>query len=448
MTTEAFQDIARSSREHMFASWHAQRNWRPLPIERADGVYLWDTDGNRHLDWLSSIFNVNVGHNHPRIIAAIEEQLRKVAFVHPSQTTAARARLGELLAEISPPGLSKTFLTSGGGEANENAMKLARHFSGRQKILTRYRSYHGATAGASTATGGPRRLDDEPGVPWVVHLPDPDAYHSPVYRGRSQEEGDLIIADLIEDTVRYEGAENIAAILWEGYSGASGVIQPTRAFFARLSEICQKYGILYISDEVLSGFGRTGAWFACEHYPELQVDMITFAKGVNSGYLPLGGVIVNEEIDAYYEERTLPAGLTNQGQPLSCAAAVANIELIQEEGLVARAAHIGEHLRERLQELAERHPVIGDTRGAGLLYCSELVANRQTRAPLSGWNAPPSEALARFSAALQRARLHTMIRWNWIFHSPPLTISEAEIDEGIAIFDEALAEIGGYYEGE
>ena len=444
---EAIANITQTSREHMLASWHTQRDWNPLAIERADGVYFWDEDGRRHLDWLSSIFNVNIGHNHPRIIAAIEEQLRKVAFVHPGFTTEARARLGELLADISPGDLCKTFLTSGGGEANENAMILARAFSGRDKIMTRYRSYHGSSAGASSATGGPRRLSDEPGVPWIVHLPDPDAYHSPVYRGRTQEEGDLIIADLIEDTIRYEGADNIAAILWEGYSGASGVIQPTRAFFARLSEICQKYGILYISDEVLSGFGRTGTWFGCEHYPELKVDMITFAKGVNSGYLPLGGVIVSQEIADYYEHTHLPSGITNQGQPVSCAAAVANIEALQEEGVVARVSHMGEHLHTRLQELADQHPVIGDIRGTGLLYCTELVTNRDTRTPLSPWNNVPSEAMARFTQAIKSAGLHTMVRWNWVFHCPPLTITETEIDEGIDILDAALSEVGGYYEG-
>lgn len=444
---EAMAHTTQSSRDHMLASWQVQRDWHPKDIERADGVYFWDASGQRYLDWLSSLFNVNIGHNHPRILTAIAEQLKQVAYVHPGFTTAARARLGELLAEISPGDLCKTFLTSGGGEANENAMKLARAFSGRQKIMTRYRSYHGSSAGAGSATGGPRRLDDEPGVPWVVHLPDPDAYHSPVYRGRTQEEGDLVIADLIEDTIRYEGAENIAAILWEGYSGASGVIQPTRTFFARLSEICQKYGILYISDEVLSGFGRTGTWFGCEHYPELKVDMISFAKGVNSGYLPLGGVIVNREIADHFENRLLPSGITNQGQPLSCAAAVANIEALQEEGIVARVSHLGEHLHARLQELADRHPVIGDIRGAGLLYCTELVANRATRAPLSLWNQAPSEALARFSKAILDAGLHTMVRWNWVFHCPPLTVTEAEIDEGIEILDAALSEIEPYYQG-
>ena len=444
---EAIANISQTSREHMLASWQVQSQWNPAAIERAEGVYFWNAEGKRYLDWLSSLFNVNIGHNHPRIIAAIEEQLHKASFVSPAFTTEARARLGELLAEISPGDLCKTFLTTGGGEANENAMILARAFSGRQKIMTRYRSYHGSSAGASSATGGPRRLDNEPGVPWIVHLPDPDAYHSPVYRGRTQEEGDLVIADLIEDTIRYEGADNIAAILWEGYSGASGCIQPTRAFFARLSEICQKYGILFISDEVLSGFGRTGTWFACEHYPELKVDMISFAKGVNSGYLPLGGVIVNQDIADYYEDTLLPTGITNQGQPVSCAAAVANIEALQEEGVVARVSHIGEHLQTRLQELADRHPVIGDIRGTGLLYCTELVANRATRAPLSPWNGAPSEAMARFSKAILNAGLHTMVRWNWVFHCPPLTVTEAEIDEGIEILDAALSEIDGYYKG-
>ena len=353
-----------------------------------------------------------------------------------------------MLADITPGDLCKTFLTTGGGEANENAMILARAFSGRDKIMTRYRSYHGSSAGASSATGGPRRLSDEPGVPWIVHLPDPDAYHSPVYRGRSQEEGDLVIADLIEDTIRYEGADNIAAILWEGYSGASGVIQPTRTFFARLSEICQKYGILYISDEVLSGFGRTGTWFGCEHYPELKVDMITFAKGVNSGYLPLGGVIVNRGNCRLLRIHAPSFGDHQSGSTDLLRGGCRQYRSLTGRGSRrARVSHMGEHLHTRLQELADRHPVIGDIRGTGLLYCTELVTNRDTRTPLSPWNDAPSEAMARFTQAIKSAGLHTMVRWNWVFHCPPLTITETQIDEGIDILDAALSEVGGYYEG-
>lgn len=430
------------------AGWLSQDAWTPITVERGEGVYYWDSAGKRYLDWVSGIFNVNVGHAHPHVVKAIQEQAAKITFVNPKMTTEPRARLAEMLEALTPGDLTKTFFTTGGGEANENAMKIARQFSGRQKILTRYRSYHGATMGASTATGDPRRLSAEPGVPWVVHLPDPDAYHSPVYRGRTQEEGDLVIADMIEEVIHYEGPQNCAAILWESYSGANGIIQPGAAFFSRLSEICQKYGILFIADEVLSGFGRTGEWFGINHYPDVKVDMMTLAKGINSGYVPLGGVIVSRKIAEYFNDHTVSTGLTNHGHPLACAAGVANIEVLRDEKLVENSRAMGKVLRNGLLHLAEKHPVIGDIRGAGLHQVIELVSDRETHALLSGFNQPLSEPMERFSQTLVEEGLHTMVRWNMVFSSPPLIVNEAQIQEGLAILDHALGKIDAYYTGE
>lgn len=440
-------EIISRTKSFNLAGWLSQDAWTPISVERGQGVYFWDDTGKRYLDWLSGIFNVNIGHAHPRVVRAIQEQAARITYVNPKMTTEPRARLAEMLAELTPGDLTKTFFTTGGGEANENAMKIARQFSGRQKILTRYRSYHGATMGASTATGDPRRLPSEPGVPWVVHLPDPDAYHSPVYRGRTQEEGDLVIAEMIEEVIHFEGPQNCAAILWESYSGANGIIQPTAAFFTRLSEICQKYGILFIADEVLSGFGRTGAWFGINHYPDVKVDMMTLAKGINSGYVPLGGVIVSQEIADYFNARAVSTGLTNHGHPLACAAGVANIEVLRDENLVENARVMGEALRSGLVRLAEKHPVIGDIRGTGLHQVIELVADRETRQLLSGFNQPLSEPMELFSRVLIEEGMHTMVRWNMVFSCPPLIISEEQLHEGLAILDRALSRIDPYYTG-
>lgn len=261
--------IAQESKEHTFVSWNAQAAWSPLVMERGEGVYVWDADGKRYLDWSSQLVNVNIGHSHPHVVKAIQEQVAKLCYVEPSATTEARAKLGAMLADITPGDLSKTLFCNGGTDAVENGMKVARLFTGRQKILTRYRSYHGGTFAAASAGGDPRRLANEPGVPWIVRMPDPYAYRNPIYNGRTQEEGDAIIADLIEEIVQMEGPQYCAAILVEGYSGSSGVMQPTEVYFNRLREICDKYGMLLIVDETMSGFGRTGAWWGINHYPKL-----------------------------------------------------------------------------------------------------------------------------------------------------------------------------------
>jgi len=442
-----YAEIVEQSKAHTLVSWSAQGAWTPIPYERAEGVYVWDMNGKRYLDWSSQLVNVNIGHSHPHVIQAIQEQVAKLTYVEPSGTTEPRARLGALLAEITPGTLTKTLFSNGGTDGIENAMKAARLFTGRPKILTRYRSYHGGTFGAATAGGDPRRLANEPGIPGIVRFPDPYSYRSPAYRGRTQEEGDLVIADMIEEIIQMEGPEYCAAILLEGYSGSSGVMQPSATFWTRIGELCRKYGILLIADEVMSGFGRTGEWFGINHYPDVTPDILVFAKGITSGYIPLGGTILSAKIAEYFDKNTLWAGLTYSAHALACAAGVANIEVYQSENLISRSAAMGKVLRQKLTDLAEKHPCVGEIRGTGLHQVLEIVKDRHSREPMSEYNKPLSDPMKTVAAALKANGLSTLVRWNMIFNCPPLIISEAQIDEGIAILDAALGQIDSYYTG-
>jgi len=440
-------EIVEKSKAHTLVSWSAQGAWNPIPMERGEGVYVWDANGKRYLDWSSQLVNVNIGHSHPHVVKAIQEQVAKLTYVEPSNTTGPRAVLGEMLSEITPGNLTKALFTNGGTDAIENAMKVARLYTGRQKILTRYRSYHGGTFAAASAGGDPRRLANEPGVPWIVRMPDPYSYRSPIYQGRTPEEGDLIVADLIEETILFEGPEYCAAILVEGYSGSSGVMQPTPVFYTRMRELCDKYGMMLISDEVMSGFGRTGEWFGIDHYPDAKPDIIAMAKGITSGYVPLGATVISSEIAAHFEKNTLWAGLTYSAHALACAAGVANIEVYRSENLIERAREMGKVLRRGLMDLAEKHPVIGEVRGAGLHHVIELVKNRETREPLSPYNQPMTEPMKIVAATLKENGLTTLVRWNMVFNTPPLIITEEQIQEGLTILDTALSKIDSYYEG-
>jgi taurine---2-oxoglutarate transaminase len=440
-------DIAQKNKDYTLVSWGAQGPWKPIPIVRGEGVYIWDAEGKRYLDWASQLVNVNIGHSHPHVIKAIQDQAAQLCYVNPSFATEPRGRLGELLAEVTPGSLSKTFFTNGGADAIENAMKIARLYTGRQKILTRYKSYHGGTFAAATAGGDPRRLGNEPGVPWIVRLPDPYSYRNPAYRGRTQEEGDLILADMIDDIVQMEGPKECAAIMIEGYSGSSGIMQPSPAFYTRIREICDKYGMLLIVDEVMSGFGRTGEWFGIDHYPDVKTDIMVIAKGVTCGYVPLGGAIVTDEIGAFFDDHVLQAGLTYSAHTLACAAGVATIEVYREENLIERSREMGKVLRRGLMDLAERHPVIGEVRGAGLHQVVELVKNRDTREPMSEFNKPFSEPMAKATKSLRDDGINAFARWNMIFSTPPLTITEAQLQDGLTALDHALELVDPYYEG-
>jgi taurine--2-oxoglutarate transaminase len=438
-------ELVRRNKNNTLASWTAQVDWNPVSMDRAEGIYFWDADGKRYIDWSSQLMNVNIGHGNPKVIEAIQEQTSKLTYAYPGIATESRARLAEMLKEITPENLSKTFFTLGGADAVENAMKIARLYTGRQKVLSRYRSYHGATFGAMTAGGDPRRLANEPGVPWIVHIHDPYAYRSPIYRGRSAEEGDRALGDLIEETVLFEGPENVAAILLEGYSGSSGILQGGDAFWMRIQEICDRYGILLISDEVMSGFGRTGEWFGIDHYPYVKPDIMVMAKGLTSGYIPLGAVVVTDEIADYFEDHTLWAGLTYSAHAVACAAGIANIEVYQEENLIDNSRRMGVVLRAGLMDLAERYNCVGDVRGIGLHQVIELVKNRETREPMSAFNQPLSEPMRSVAASIRSQGLSTFVRWNWIFNCPPLIINETQIQEGLEIISKALDEAERFY---
>src|SRR5215207_158711 len=417
-------DIAQKNKDYTLVSWSAQGNWNPIPIVRGEGVYVYDANGKRYLDWASQLVNVNIGHSHPHVVKAIQEQAAQLCYVNPSFATEPRGRLGEMLAEVTPGSLSKTFFTNGGADGIENAMKIARLYTGKDKILTRYKSYHGGTFASASAGGDPRRQGIEPGVPWIVRLPDPYAYRNPAYRGHTQEEGDQLLLEMIEDIIISEGPQYCAALMIEGYSGSSGIMQPTAVFFSGLRRLCDKYDMLLIVDEVMSGFGRTGEWFGIDHYPDAKPDILVFAKGVTCGYVPLGGAIVTDEIGAYFDDHVLQAGLTYSAHALACAAGVATLEVYVQENLIERSREMGKTLRRGLMDLAEGHPVIGDIRGTGLHQVIELVKNRETREALSPFNKPPSEPLAKAGKALRDEGVNAFMRWNMIFNTPPLTITE------------------------
>ena len=435
-----------ANKAYTLASWTAQQEWQPISMVHGEGIYFWDADGKRYIDWSSQLINVNIGHANPHVIQAIQKQAAELCYAYPGIATQSRAALGQLLQEIAPGGLQKTFFTLGGADAIENAMKIARLYTGRQKVFARYRAYHGATFAAMSAGGDPRRLANEPGVPWIVHIHDPYPYRSPLYRGRDTEDGDQSLVDLIEETVLFEGPENVAAILLEGYSGSSGIIQGGEAYWRGIQEICSRYGILLIIDEVMSGFGRTGEWFGINHYPFVKPDLMVMAKGITSGYVPLGAVMVSPEIAEYFEDHTLWGGLTYSAHALACAAGIANIEVYKNEHLIENSREMGKVLRKGLLDLAEDHPCVGDVRGTGLHQVIEIVKSRKTRAPMSPFNQKQTEPMRKVAASLRQQGLSTFVRWNWIFSTPPLIITEDQIQEGLAIIDRALTEADAYYQ--
>lgn len=432
-------EISRYNLDHTLFSWSKQGGLNPIAIDHANGVYLYDVDGKRYIDFSSMLMNVNIGHGNQRITEAVRRQMERVSYVYPGMVTDVRGQLGKKLAEISPGHLNKAFFTLAGSEAIENAIKLARLYTGRHKIVAHYRSYHGATYGAISVSGDPRRFPvDSQLVPNIVRVENPYFYRCP-WNSRSLEEcGEMALRNL-EQVIQYENPESIAAILFEGESGSSGCLKYPPFYLKGVKAICEKYGILFIADEVMSGFGRTGKMFAVEHH-DVVPDLMCLAKGLTSGYVPLGAVMVSDAIAHHFDERFLAIGLTYSAHAVACAAALENICILEEEGLVENAARRGRYLEARIEELRDRHPSIGDFRNTGLLGCIELVRNRQTREPLTPWNAAPNdmEPTNRMAAALRAAGLFTFVRWNWIFTAPPLCITESELDEGLAIIEKAL----------
>jgi len=423
------QEIVALNKEYTFFSWSVQGQVHPIPVVRAEGVYFWDADGKRYLDLASQLVNTNVGHQHPKVVKAIQEQAATLTFASPSMATEPRGLLGKKLAEITPGDLKKTFFTLGGAEANENAIKIARFYTGRYKILARYRSYHGATHGAIALTGDYRRWPAEPAMPGVVHFLDPYCYRCPF--GWTPQTCHRECIRHVEEVIQHEGPEEIAAIILEGVTGTNGLIIPPDDYWPRIRAICDKYGILLISDEVMSGWGRTGEWFAVNHW-KVVPDIITTAKGITSGYVPLGAVIVREKIAQFFEERMLFAGLTYNGHALACAAALATIEAYEEDKIFENAKKVGAYLGRRLEELKQKHPAVGDVRYIGLFSALELVKNRQTKEPLD---------LSALKSFLISHGIYVFNFKNILFVVPPLVITEEQLEEGLPLIDEGLTEL-------
>ena len=434
-------DILPLSLEHAFWTWSAQAKVKPIPVTRAQGVYFWDADGKRYLDFNSMTMCVNIGHGNQRVIEAIVEQARALPYAAPGMATKPRAILGKLLSEITPGNLPIYMFTLGGADANENAVKLARGYTKRHKILTRYRSYHGASAGAMALTGDPRRHPWEPSLmPGVVHFLDPYRYRSTFHRtnpGISEEDFCQDYLNHLEEIILYEGPETIAAILLESVTGTNGIIIPPAGYLPGVRKLCDKYGILMIADEVMSGFGRTGEWFAIDHW-QVKPDLLTMAKGLTSAYAPLGAVGMKAEIAAAFDEVTYQGGLTYTAHPISLAAAIANIQVMQDEHIVEHVRQIGPVLHRLLTDLGEQHPSVGEVRSIGLFGVIELVRDRQSKEPLAPWNASSPEMNALRKFCLERG-LFVYTHWHTVLIIPPLIISEDELAEGFSILDRALA---------
>jgi taurine---2-oxoglutarate transaminase len=439
--------LVQDSLDYTLFSWSKQSGLSPIPIQRAEGVYLYDTSGKRIIDFSSQLMNVNIGHGNQRITQAVSRQMAEVSYVYPGMVTAARGALGKKLAEITPGDLNKSFFTLGGAEAIENAIKLARVYTGRHKIICQYRSYHGATYGALSAGGDPRKFAvDSQAVPNIIHVENPYSYRCP-WGTDSPEACAEMAARNLEQVIRYENPGSVAAILMEGESGSSGCIKYPPNYWKLVREIADKYGILLIADEVMSGFGRTGKWFGVDNHGVVP-DLMCMAKGITSGYVPLGALVVSERVAAHFNDAALPLGLTYSAHPVACAAALENIAIMEEEKMPERAAQLGKYMESAVAGLIEKHPSIGDYRNTGLFGCLELVRNRKTKEPLVPWNAAPSESEPsnRIAAKLRELGMFTFVRWNWIFIVPPLCITEAQIDEGLAMIDEALDIADSYYQ--
>ncbi|MEV6521875.1 aspartate aminotransferase family protein [Longispora sp. NPDC051575] len=444
MTDSAYRD----DRAHVFHSWSAQRALNPTVLAGGEGSWFWDGDGKRYLDFSSQLVNLNLGHQHPRIVAAIQEQAAKLCTVAPTFANDARSEAARLIAEVAPGDLSHVFFTNGGTEAVEHALRMARLTTGRHKILSAYRSYHGATAGAITLTGDPRRWGSEPSIPGVVRFFGPYPYRSAFHAVTAAEECDRALAHL-EQVFTLEGPHTVAAVILESVVGTNGILVPPDGYLAGVRELCDRYGALLICDEVMSGFGRCGEWFAADRWGVVP-DLITFAKGVNSGYVPLGGVILGARVYEAFADRPYPGGLTYSGHPLACAAAVATIQTMRDEGILERVRDLGSRVvGPRLAEIAERHPSVGEVRGLGFFWAVELVRDRDTREMLVPYNAAGADAapMAELVAACKERGLWPFTHFNRVHVVPPCVTSEADLVTGLDILDEVLTLADRHYTG-
>jgi taurine--2-oxoglutarate transaminase len=434
-----------ADRAHVFHSWSAQAHVNPMPIAGAKGSYVWDYDGNRYLDFSSQLVNTNVGHQHPKVVAGIKAQADRLCTIAPHHANDMRGEVARLICDLAPTGLEKVFFTNAGAEAVEHAVRMARLHTGRIKVMSAYRSYHGATSTAANLTGDSRRLGSDYGSAGVVHFFGPFLYRS-VFHSSTQEEESRRALEHLEQAILLEGPSTIAAVILESVPGSVGIMPPPPGYLAGVRELCDRYGLVFIADEVMSGFGRTGRWFAFDHYGVVP-DLITFSKGVNSGYVPLGGVIISDAIAASFAERAYPGGLTYSGHPLACASAVATINAMKDERIVENAAFIGDEvLAPGLDLLVERHPSVGEVRGLGVFWAVELVKDKTTREPIAPYGGT-SAAMTELMTACKARGLLPLIAGNRVHVVPPCTVSEAEAKEGIALLDDALSVVDRHCEG-
>ena len=442
-TTDTFaamtaEEIVALTKRHTLFSWSAQGSVNPIPMVKGEGIYFWDAGGKRYTDMNSQLMCVNIGHGDRRVIDAIKRQAEELAYAGPGMATPVRARVGKMLAGLTPGDLNRFFFTLGGAEANENAIRIARMVSGRQKIMARYRSYHGATAGAISLTGDPRRWANEPGIPGVVRFFDPYKYRSHLYR-----EGDSDAAftkrclDEVEEIVAYEGPHTIAAMFIETVTGTNGLIVPPDGYLQGLREICTRHGILLVCDEIMCGLGRTGRWFAVDHW-NVVPDMITMAKGLTSAYLPLGAVAVSDRLASYFDKNVFYGGLTYNAHPMSLAAAEACLQVMVEDDTMNHTQRMGRVLSELHAQMKAKHPSVGDVRSIGLFGVLELVRNRKTKEPMAPFNATSPE-MQKLGGYLREQGMYAFINWNNLFTNPPLCITEEQLRDAFKVIDSALA---------
>jgi taurine--2-oxoglutarate transaminase len=424
------EEMIALTKRHTLFEWSAQSKVEPLPVTHAKGVYFWTADGRRYLDFNSQLMCVNIGHGDERVVKAISDQAARLAYASPFMATEPRATLGAKLASITPGDIDTFFFTNGGSECTENAIKIARAYTGRRKILARYRSYHGATAGSMSVTGDPRRWAVEPGIPGVVHVLDP--YHG-IERGWEPADRAL---DRLQEIITLEGPQTIAAFILEPVAGANGVLVPPDGYLQGVRDICTQHGILMIADEVMSGFGRTGEWFAVDHW-KVVPDLISMAKGLTSAYIPLGAVGMRRHIAEHFRDQVFYGGLTYNSHPLACAAAVATLSVYEQDGLIDNARRLGGVMRRRMLDLEQRHACVGATRSIGLFGVVELTRDRQRRTPMAPFNGTSNEMVA-LSNRFRQEGLYTFFRWHMFFTNPPLSITEEQLHSGFDIIDGSL----------
>ncbi len=433
MDTKAIKEMDRA---HVIYSWAAQGTVDPIIMDRAEGIYQWDTDGKRYIDFCSGLLNINIGHGNRHVLDAMKAQAEKLCYVGTMFGTEAKARLAKMISEITPGDLDYTFFTNGGAEAIENAIKAVRTFTGRHKIYSRWRSYHGATAGAITLTGDPRRWAAEPGIPGAVKFFGPYPYRDP-FGGTTEEETNQKALDALKTQIMLDGPKTIAAIFLEPIVGTNGIIIPGKTFMQGVRQICDENGILLVMDETMAGWGRAGKWFGIEHYDVIP-DIITTAKGLTSGYVQLGAMIWNKKLWDYFQDHPFVGGLTYGGHALGCATGIANIEVYRKEGLIENSAENGAYMLDKLEALKENHPCVGDVRGKGLWAAIEFTSDRATKAPLAGFNNSIQNVAPDFVKKLAELGLTLFAKWDFVFIAPPLIITKEQIDDAVGIIDEAL----------